>query len=302
MSKLNNLKLAVSKATGRTGLIIQKNSPQILLGVGIVSIVGGTIMACRGTLKMNDVLSEHQEKRDSINEALAMESEEYTQDDATKDLTVVFLQTGVKTMKAFAPAITLTTLGIACIMGSHNVMNRRNVALMASYKVLQSGFDSYRGRVADKWGEEEEFNVRHNITKEKMTVEEEDPETGKIKKVKKDATVINGNEKSVYARFFDDGNINWTSFPYQNLIFLKSQQQYMNDLLHARGHLFLNDVYDALGMDRTSQGQVVGWLSGRDGVDNFVDFGIFDSVDFVNGREYSVLLDFNVDGVVYDLI
>ena len=302
MSKINNLKLAVSKATGRTGLVIQKNSPQILLGMGIVGIIGGTVLAGKGTLKMSDIIEDHQDKREQVSQALDLETPEYTQEDANKDLAIIYVQTGVKVLKAFAPAVTLTSLGIACIMGSHNVMNRRNVALMASYKALETGFDSYRERVAEKWGEEEEFNVRHHITKEKVTVEEEDPETGKVKKVKKDAKVINGNSKSVYARFFDDGNTNWTSFPNQNFIFLKAQQQYMNDLLHARGHLFLNEVYDAIGIDRTAQGQVVGWVSGANGEDNFVDFGIFDSVDFVNGREYSVLLDFNVDGVIYDLI
>ena len=50
---------------------------------------------------------------------------------------------------------------------------------------------------------------------------------------------------------------------------------------------------------------VVGWVLGNG--DNCIDFGIWDSAnekarDFVNGREGAILLDFNVDGVIYDLI
>ena len=84
------------------------------------------------------------------------------------------------------------------------------------------------------------------------------------------------------------------------------QQTFFNDLLLSRGHLFLNEVYDQIGIDRTKAGQVVGWVVSKDG-DNFVDFGLFDGSTqekrmFVNGHENSVLLDFNVDGVIYDKI
>jgi hypothetical protein len=87
-------------------------------------------------------------------------------------------------------------------------------------------------------------------------------------------------------------------------MFIRSQQNYANDLLNARGHVFLNEVYDMLGIERTSAGAVVGWVRGNG--DNEIDFGVLNDLHsgqrFINGDERSVLLDFNVDGVVYDLI
>ena len=92
-------------------------------------------------------------------------------------------------------------------------------------------------------------------------------------------------------------------------MFLKHQMNHANELLKCRGHVFLNEVYDMIGIPRTKAGQIVGWIYDEKNPvgDNFIDFGIFDetkqkSIDFVNGYERTILLDFNVDGVIYDKI
>jgi hypothetical protein len=112
---------------------------------------------------------------------------------------------------------------------------------------------------------------------------------------------------SIYARFFDESCPSWNTNGEYNLIFLNCQQKYANDLLNSRGHVFLNEVYDMLGTPRSTAGSVTGWLKTEDGSTvNFVDFGIYDEDhvvrDFVNGAEGSILLDFNLDGVIYDKI
>ena len=92
-----------------------------------------------------------------------------------------------------------------------------------------------------------------------------------------------------------------------------------NDLLKAKGYLFLNDVYDMLGIPRTKAGQIVGWTYDRETCesktvdengdpvgDGFIDFGIFNAKRpnrrFVDGYESVILLDFNVEGNVLDLL
>ena len=92
-------------------------------------------------------------------------------------------------------------------------------------------------------------------------------------------------------------------------MFLKQQQSYANDLLKSRGHLFLNEVYDLLGIQRTKAGNIVGWIYDEKNPvgDNFVDFGIYDinrpkNRDFVNGYERTIILDFNVDGDILSLM
>ena len=111
---------------------------------------------------------------------------------------------------------------------------------------------------------------------------------------------------SQYARFFDEGCTGWDKNPEYNLSFLKQQQQYANDLLKSKGYLFLNDVYDMLGIPRTKEGQIVGWVYKEDNPigDNYVDFGIFAEHNrgAVNGFEKSILLDFNVDGSIIEHI
>ena len=109
---------------------------------------------------------------------------------------------------------------------------------------------------------------------------------------------------SDYARFFDESSALWTKDSNHNLVFLRVQQTYVNDLLRRRGYVFLNEVYDMLGIPRTKAGQVVGWLydEGSTMSDNYIDFGIYSdrNKDFVNGLKNTALLDFNVDGCIID--
>lgn len=109
---------------------------------------------------------------------------------------------------------------------------------------------------------------------------------------------------SPYAVFFDESCSAWTKDPESNKYFLNAQQNYANELLRSRGHMFLNDIYDMLGFPRTKAGQVVGWIYDETNPigDNYVDFGLLAdrNHDFINGYESIVLLDFNVDGNIWD--
>jgi hypothetical protein len=216
----------------------------------------------------------------------------------------VRVQSGIKLVKLYGPAITLSAASIACFLGAHNILQKRNVALIAAYKAVEKGFTDYRRRVIDELGIDKDRQFKHGIKKELVT-EIEVGEDGKPKKVKKTIDIVDPNEHSVYARFFDETSAQWDHSAEHNLIFLKCQQNFANDLLRARGHLFLNEVYDMLGIPRSGAGAVVGWRIGLG--DDFVDFGIFEYGkhkvrDFVNGYEPAILLDFNVDGLIYDKI
>jgi hypothetical protein len=189
---------------------------------------------------------------------------------------------------------------IAALTRSHNILNERNAALTAAYAALDKGFKEYRHRVVEKYGEDQDLEFRHGSRE----VEIIDEETGK----KKTVTRVGYDEPSIYARFFDPLSTSWSKEPEYNLLFLKCQQSYANDLLLARGHVFLNEVYDLLGIPRSKAGSIVGWIVTAGTItDNHIDFGIYKGGDhtirdFVNGRENSILLDFNVDGVIYEKI
>jgi len=308
--KISNILTSLSKMTGRTGLLIQAKSPEILLVIGITGAVASTVLACRATLKVETVLDNHMETRNKIDHCWDKVKEgevsldEYSDMDHKKDLVIAYTHTGLDFVKLYGPAVTLGVISLACIVGSHGIMKQRNVALMAAYQAVEKGFAAYRKRVVEEFGEEKDYMYKNGLRSETV-IEEEVGENGKVKKVKKEKLVVDPNGFSMYARFFDESCSEWSKDPEYNLFFLKAQQNIFNDLLKVRGHVFLNEVYDALGIKRSRAGAVVGWVI-RPGHDNFVDFGIFDGDrekvrDFVNGKERSILLDFNVDGVIYDL-
>jgi len=301
----NALKNGITKLTGRTGLQLSKYSPEIFIGLGILGFGTTIVLACRATLKIEDVLDEAKENIDKLHLGSAtISKEKYSDNDYKKDLVIAYAQTGFGLARIYAPSFIIGVLSISAIVGSHNILHKRNVALMAAYKGLDELFKDYRKRVVEDLGEVKDKQYRYNTHQEKMTTTETDAE-GNEKKVKKTIDVINGKEFSQYARFFDETSSEWSKTPEYNLMSLKCKQAYANDLLRTRGHVFLNEVYDSLGMERTQAGAVVGWVLGSG--DDKIDFGMYDetykpSRDFVNGYERSILLDFNVDGVIYDKI
>lgn len=286
---------AVTQRIARSTLLAQKSSPEVLLVVGIAGMVGTTVLACRATLKMDAVLQETKEKLDT---AKTLQHDDYSSADRSKDISLIYYQTGIKVVRAYAPAVVLGGLSIYALTTSHSIMTKRTVALTAAYGALEKGFSEYRGRVIDKYGEEEDRNLRYGSQQIEVT----DPESGK----KKTVTRVGKDVPSIYSKFFDMNSPSWNREPEYNLAFLQCQQTYANDMLHSRGHVFLNEVYDMLGIDHTKAGSVVGWILTKDGsTDNYIDFGVFDGKtqrarDFVNGFEGTILLDFNVDGVIYD--
>lgn len=308
--KLEKITNGLSKMTGKTGLTLKKHSPEILLAIGVTGVVASAVLACRATLKVEETLDNHREKKDKIDTCWQkvqdgdINIKDYSEKDHQKDLVVTYTQTFVDFVKLYGPAVTLGVASMACIIASHGIMKKRNVALVAAYKAVEEGFNAYRKRVIEEHGEQADYMYKNGLRSEEVIQPAyTDADGVKHKAEKKTQLVTDPNGLSVYARFFDEACSQWSKNPEYNLMFLRSQQNYYNDMLKARGHVFLNEVYDALGIPRTQAGSIVGWMIGKG--DDFIDFGIFDggkmkSRDFVNGYERSILLDFNVDGVIYD--
>lgn len=307
MSKITAFKPNFIYKFSKTSLVLRKHAPAILTGAGIVGTITSIVLACRATLKIEEVLDESKETIKEIKD----NKEEIEEGKYKKELTKAYVKTGFDISKLYAPSFFLTAASIGCFVGSHQILTKRNVALIAAYKAVESSFSQYRKRVVDMYGIEKDRELKFGLEKTKVDVETTDAK-GKKKIIKEDAIVVDKEEfkkYSQYARFFDEFNRNWERSPEYNLLFLRKAQNWANDKLRAQGHLFLNEVYDMLDIPRTKEGSIVGWvfdnLHGEG--DNYVDFGIYDisferSHAFVNGYEASILLDFNVDGVIYDLI
>lgn len=293
--KLSVIKNAVTSKVGRQLLLAQKHSPVIMFSAGVVGVVATAILASRATLKIDEILEEHDDALEKIDR---YEGSDYSDEERQRDKVVVYFRTGAKFARVYAPALLVGGLSIAALTGAHITLNRRYAGAAAAYTALDKGFRAYRERVKDELGmdKDREFMYGmedHTIIKETA----EGPVTQVIKRP--------GKKLSVYARFFDDGNKHWVNNHNYNQMFISCQQNWANDLLRARGHVFLSEVYDMLGIERSRESVVVGWILGNG--DDYIDFGVFDNdlhsgLLFVNGDEPSILLDFNVDGIIWDKI
>lgn len=310
----------IKKFYNQTILKLEKNSPEILFGLGVVSFIGTVVLASKATIKAQDILFNHQENIGDIHAAkrIAEESEgelknvipedpghgsliEYDEDLYKKDLVVAYSKTAVGMVKTYAPAVGLGVLSVACFLTSKRIMDQRYLGAVAAYNGVSAAFKEYRKRVVESEGVEKDRFYRYGA--EYSSIVEAD-EKGKKKEVK--AEFVEGDavvtECSV---IFDESNPNWDSNPAINMLFLRGQQNMLNDRLHIKGHVFLNDVYEALGFPHTPQGALLGWVEGEG--DDEIKFGLenieqSDVRRFVNGQENIILLEFNHDGPIWDRI
>lgn len=303
MKNKTEIMKSVNGVASKTVMKLKKHSPEILVVAGIAGTVVSAVLACKATTKVAEILDETNGTLDTIHEGMetgAINGQEYTTEDGKKDTVVVYAQTGMKLAKLYGPAIILGTLSITSILASNNILRKRNVALGAAYAAIDKSFKEYRGRVIERFGEQVDTELKYGIKAKKFEEIEVDPETGKEKKVKKTVMVADPNLQSDYAVYFDSKSRNYETNPDYNRMFLKAQQAFANDKLQTRGHLFLNEVLDDLDLPRTAAGQIVGWT--KDGPDGYVNFRIVEvERETEDGRhEPALLLDFNVEGNIWE--
>lgn len=305
----NKLVASISRGVHKIGFKARKHSPEILIVTGVIGVVTSTVMACKATTKLSEVLDESKDQLNTIHQApeRAELKEKYTEDNMKKDLTIVYVQTGLKVAKLYAPAVALGALSLTAIIGSHKILTKRNAALTAAYATLDKSFKNYRSGVIERFGAEYDKELKYGIKAKEFEKKEIDPKTGEEKVTKETVQVSELDGYSEYARFFDESSRYWQKNSEQNLMFLRSTQAMANDMLKRDGRLFVNQVYELLDIPKTKAGQIIGWVYDLDNPDcnNCVDFGIYElnrekNRDFVNGYERSILLDFNVDGNVWE--
>lgn len=299
---------------GAIGFALKKYSPEILMGLGITGMIGSTILACKATLKCEELLDEHDEKMQKFEECveLAKAGEiEYSLEEQKKDLRVIKVQTGVNFVKLYWPSATLMVASIGCILGAHRIMSKRNVALMAAYKLLEESFGKYRQRVRDELGETKDAHFLYGTD----TVEEIETvvEDGKKKKVKREhEELVPGANLSGFARVFEaekpdqygswTGSTQWGPVHEYNLSFLSHKEKWFNDMLVSRGFVTINDVYDELGFPRTEAGMISGWRYKSERGDGYISFrpnGIDGNWEYGKDGD-PIILDFNIDGCIFD--
>jgi hypothetical protein len=303
-----DLTASVTRMVGQQVLAVKSHSPVILLGAGTVGMIATVVLGSKATLKMSDILDEAETLDGKVEEASEKAQAyglSYTDEDKRKDRLTVRVKTAIKIVKLYAPTVIVGSASLVCFISSHKVLSKRNAGLSAALMGATKAFNEYRNRVVDELGKEKDLEFRYGVVERTIGVDTDEGVVEKtIRGIDQNAMLADGD--SMYAKVFSrKTSARWQPVPIQNELFLKSQQNWMNDLLNSRGHVFLNEVYEALGFDHTEEGSVVGWIRGHG--DQEVDFNVFGVEGlredvFVNGDVDSILLDFNVHGPIYKLL
>lgn len=301
-------------ASHKTKLKVSNSSPEILVITGVVGMLGGLVLACKSTLKAEEIVVAAREKREKIEsvvndpELAKAANKTYTEDDRKKDIFCLYGNTLIQLLKIYGPAIIVETASIISIFSGHKILKKRSMAFAAAYAALDKSYKEYRNRVVDEFGSVVDDHISKGLKLKEIDKPAKDEE-GRDMTEKQQVLVRDKKPVSEYARLFDEINSKrWDKSPGYNLTFIKQIQRKANNTLKSRGVggvLFLNEVYDWLGFERTFEGWDVGWKYDpkNPALNNFVDFGLYNNNSeaveaFLYGEENSVWLDFNVDGIV----
>lgn len=293
------------KSFKKAQLTVRKHSPEILMVAGVIGTVAGAVMACKETLELEDVLDECKQEKMELEEQYAM-CEEYSEDALKKDQVKLTIKQVAKIVKLYAPSVIMEATSIGVIFASNDIMRKRNASMAAAYATLNSMYKRYRQNVIESYGEEVDKDMRFGVKHEKVTEIDEDGNNVKI-----DARIVDLDNTALaisdYSRFFQAGckGFDASSGRY-NLLYLKGIQAMFNNKLIADGYVMLNDVYRELGFDTIPEGWSIGWVYDEANPigDNYIDFGLYEARNknqrAVNDWEPVILMDFNVDGNLYE--
>lgn len=321
--KKEEMMVTATRMLAKSKFKLKKASPAIMICAAAIGGVAAAVMACKATLKAEKIVEEHNAKVENIHTVKAnidngtmelKEGETYTDEDVKKDITTTYLHTGIELAKLYAPAVTLGTVSLACMFGSHHIMSKRNASLTAAYIALDKAFTEYKGRVTDRFGDRVQTELERNI--KAVEIESKQKDENGVEEVVKQYKDVAQDANDPYSMLFDESVSSWEKDAMMNASTIKNVEAAANRRLRNNGHLFLNEVIDMLdpygkGSHRSAIGQVAGWIYDPNDTtkQNYVSLGVANYVpgneqlnNFIDGAERSVMLHFNCDGPIIDKI
>lgn len=321
--KKDEIVAVMTRTASKYGYKLRKASPTIMIVGAAIGGVTATVLACKATIKAQDILEEHNATVEKIHTAKEQiesgemqlkEGETYTEKDFKNDITTTYVQTGMKLAKVYAPAVGLGVASLSCMFGSHHIMTKRNASLTAAYIALDKAFEEYKSRVTDRFGGRVQQELEHNI--KAVEIENKKIDENGVEESIKEYKDVAMQHTSPYTCIFDETVDTWQPDNDLNRNYLFLMERSANKRLRTQGHLFLNEVLGMIGTHggitmKTPEGQIVGWIYDPNDKNkqSHVDFGITNYVEgndalnsFIDGVERSVMLRFNCDGPIIDKI
>lgn len=285
---------------------IKKNSPEILVGAGIATLIGSLVYTVIGTLNTGVEVTNAVCELDEIeNDDSLMEEER------RKKKHGIYIHAGLNIARNYAPAVTLATVSAGCLIGSNAIMRRRAFSLAAAYSALDTTFSDYRTRVINEYGEDVDKKMRYGLTTKEVEVEQVDDETGEVVKTKATVTEAAESATNVWYKHqyeLSDGTVivnpNWQPNKDLNATFVLAQIAWFNGCLSRGEHVWQDDIYKELGIPvdgYRQEAHVLGWTPDKNG-EKYIKCRLYnkeESGEFISNDDGDLLLAFNPDGMLY---
>lgn len=288
----------IGRAVGKSKLFIQAKSPEILIGVGVISGIGCLAAAIIETHKYaDDILNSHKKAIDQVKETREKYPDEYSKKDEVVDTVIAWAETGKDVARAYWPTAALGALSVASTLAAYKIVSNRYAAMLVSYTTLKEAFERYRKRVVKEYGEEMDRHFLLGTKKDVISVKTDDGEEIETSEIVSNEDIKLSDTQYLFSK---ETSLEWESDVAYDLSFLRGKQSRWDDYYHSHGYLLLNKVLDDLGINETNVGAKIGWFSTKDRENDHIDFGIKSLRDEYGRPMY--LLDFNCHGEVYQLI
>lgn len=281
--------MKIQQMVGSVKLGAKRNAPELLLGLGLVTGTASIVLTGKASVKAKALTDGVQNKKLQLSGQFEVDC--LTEEEFKNELRSVYIKYALDLAKEYAVPVSLYAATVASVFASYKIQKNRQIALSTALAACTTAYTTLLGKL--------KMGAEHGLTAKEVidgceVIQNGVDENGEPIYEKSQGEPVND---SLYKVRFDNYSTCWEKDKFQNESTLRSEECWANDRLRLQGYLFLNDVYDRLGLPRTKAGQIVGWIKGSNG-DGFVDFGIVDAETYADVRfDYNAFdLEFNVDG------
>ena len=215
--------MKLTKLTKNISLFTKKNSPTILIAIGVSGMIVSTGFAIEATPKAVKLIERKKEE---------------LKKEKLEPLEVV------KTVwKCYIPTAITCVLSSACIIGANSVNAKRNAALATAYTISETALREYKDKVVETIGEKKEQSIRDAIVKDQI---DRNPMT-------KNEVIFTGKGTT---KCYDPWSSRYFDHDPEKI------RKAINDLnyqLINDGYVTLNDFYYDIGLEETKSGAILGW-------------------------------------------
>lgn len=201
----------------------------ILTLVASVGLIATAVEVGVATTKAREVVEEKKKEREAWKESSGIDQPPITKEEIVKEC-----------WKLYIPAAATGIASISCIVAANVITARQQKSLAAAYALMETGYKKYRGKIAERFGKETDIQTANEV-------------------------IVEQGENTADFDELDDGKKILIYDPYSERYFettlakIRRAMYTLNRNLAIQGCTSLNDMYMALGVSLTEEGDDIGW-------------------------------------------